>query len=305
MDRPLTEEEVKRMMDNDPDTISYAGALFYDVTSQVMIANESKDTRHEIEVMYHSFHDALEMDQDGKIIVTREKMLTLEYCQLFMMVMHAMNFFWRVRETEEDPGPEKVTYAFGVVIQVFKRHADHVRTYPKDASTWDEMEISLSSVRESVTNLLELISDYWLEDDDETASTQQDQKADSPKIVLNKDGTPFKMPPDEDETEDNASGDNLVAEFKEQEILQDIDMSRVDWVNERIMIVVRTTMNICVFITLVFILARLWAYIGSTEEKYALTDAEIGQVLMTIVVISILTNIKTIFRWFKELVHNG
>lgn len=294
MDRPLTEKEVKRVMDNDPDTISYAGAFFYDVTSQVMIANESKDTRHEIEVMYHSFHDALEMDQDGKIIVTREKMLTLEYCQLFMMVMHAMNFFWRVRETEEDPGPEKVTYAFGVVIQVFKRHADHVRIYPKDASTWDEMEISLSSVRESVTNLLELISDYWLEADDE-----------NPKIVLNKDGTPFKMPSDEDETEDNAPGDNLVTKFKEQEILQDIDMSRVDWVNERIMIVVRTTMNISVFITLVFVLARLWAYIGSTEEKYALTDAEIGQVLMTIVVISILTNIKTIFRWFKEIVHNG
>lgn len=285
--------------------ISYPEAFFYDVVNQVRIDNESDDQHHNVEVIYNSFKDALEMDIESKISVTRNKMLSLEYFQLFMMIMHYMNFFWKVRMTEEDPGPENVTYAFHEVLIRFCKHAYHVRNYPNDVSTWDELEIDLNSTKHEVITFVDLIHSYFYENGDRKEQQPINIPPPTPgmyqQIVMNKDGTPFRMPPDEDETDDDEPGENLLTKLKEQEILQDTDLSRAHWAAERIMLVARTTMNICVLITLVFVMARMWAFILSSEEKYKFADAELGSIILTLIIITIITNIKTIFGWFKEI----
>ena len=298
-------DDQKPSTSTEHDIISYPESFFYDVTNQVRIDNESDEQHHNVEVVYNSFKDALEMDIESKISVTRNKMLSLEYFQLFMMVMHDMNFFWRVRMTEKDPGPEKVTFAFHEVLIRFSKHAYHVRNYPKDVSTWDELEIDLHSTKKEVSTLIDLINSYFYELEPKKENININVPPPTPgmyqQIVMNKDGTPFRMPSDEDETDDDEPGENLLTKLKEQEILQDTDLSRAHWAAERIMLVVRTTMNICVLITLVFVMARMWALILSSEEKYKFTDAELGSVILTLIIITIITNIKTIFGWFKEI----
>ena len=119
----------------EPKAISYPEAFFYDVTNQVRITDESDEIRHNVEVVYNSFKDKIHMDTESKISITRENMLALEYFQLFMLVMHEMNFFWRVRMAEDDAGPEQVTFVFNQILTEFCRFACHIRNYPNDAST--------------------------------------------------------------------------------------------------------------------------------------------------------------------------
>lgn len=300
-------DKQKPQISTEHKVITYPEAFFYDVINQVRIDEESDEQHHNVEVIYNSFKDALEMDADSRISVTRNKMLALTYFQLFMMTMHYMNFFWKVRMAEENPGPENVTIVFHEVLICFSKHAYHGRNYPNDVSTWDELEIDLNSTKNEVRTLIDRINSYFYELEPEKENININVPPATPgmyqQIVMNKDGTPFRMPSDEDETDDDEPGENLNAKFREQECMQDMDLSRAHWAAEKIMLVVRTSMNICVLITLVFVVARMWALILSSEEKYKFTDVELGSIILTLIIITIITNIKTIFGWFKELSH--
>ena len=289
--------EPSQPANTEPKAISYPEAFFYDVTNQVRITDESDEMRHNVEVVYNSFKDKIHMDTESKISITRENMLALEYFQLFMLVMHEMNFFWRVRMAEDDTGPEQVTFVFNQILTEFCRFACHIRNYPNDASTWDEMEVSLHDIQNKVSELHYAVGSYLYEDDAKTNSNQ--------KIVMNKDGTPFIMPSD-DETEDQEPKTDE-EKFEEQKLFQAMEISRMNWAVERIMIVVHTTVNICVAVVFAFMFARIWCFLGSIEgkDKYKLDDGELGGIFLALTIIIILNNIKTINKWIKELVNNG
>ena len=285
--------EQKQSAGTEPKTISYPEAFFYDVTNQILISDATEETRHNVEVVYNSFKDILDMDHESKITITREKMLSLEYFQLFMLIMHEMQFFWKIRMSEEDPGPENITYSFNTVMIRFCKHAYHVRNYPSDTSTWDELEIDLNGTRDDVNTLLTLIMDYCIGEDPE----EDDQLPPSPSEI---------NIPTSDEIEDNEPGENLETKFKEQEIMQDMDLSHAHWSSEKLMMALRVTINLFVMATLGVMVIKLWMFMfAENGDGHNFTDAEMGSIMLTIIFIVIVNNIKTIFGWFKEIINHG
>ena len=286
-------------------TISYTDAFFYSITDEVMIADTSEEERRNIAIVYNSFKNILEMDNDSNIVLSREKMLALEYFQIFMSIMHGMHRYYRYRMRDSDPSndgvptSECIRFSFNMILESFCKHTYAVRNFPKDEKTWDEMEIDLLHVLGQSDGLLNLIHNYCYEEDNSQLSPPPAEiSIDPPKKVIKMPDSYFKE--DQEPKTDEEK-------FEEQKLFQAMEISRMNWAVERIMIIVHTTVNICVAVVFAFMFARIWCFLGSIEnkDKYKLDDGELGGIFLALTIIIILNNIKTINKWIKELVNNG
>ena len=268
----------------DTQTIIYPDSFFSDVVNFCNIADYKEETISTIQLIYNTFKNAMQMDKESRIEVCREKMLCLDYYQLFMHLLGGMHMYYMFHYKTAKPRSTTIEETFLVFLQTFNKFALKVRHHPKDEETWTNMEIASPSVRDDVWYMQELIADFCF---------HNDITSDHKKVM--------RVPEDffDDDDEDQSSPD-LEKKLDDIELQRIIEVSRIKSTGERLYLFGETCINVAIFVGYMFFISRIWVAILSTDPQYRL-GVDMFFYVFTLFGLQIVNNTRTIFKFIRRL----
>lgn len=272
-------------MNDDHEVIKFTDAFFYDAYSQIKVSPVEEEYLLSVETTFNTFKDCLDMT-DGKVPKTTTNILLLEYFQMFLMLLSSYHLLSLREYGKEDANIAHMAICFKVNLSYFVNLASDIRSGVGDV--FERMEVDIFKVRSNVNDFVNIC--FCSEkDDDQLTPPPAEINIDPPKKVI-------KMPDSYFEEEKPKTTEE---KFEEQELLQAMEVSRMNWAVDRLIIFLEAAATACCFAGLGLILARIFVATCDRSGDYEIDNNFIRYIAM-IIVILIISNIRKISNYFKE-----